>query len=379
MVSAFEKTARIGASLKLLKLSSAGLDSIARTLVLLAAAGFVACPAFGQDGQQPAQAQPPSEPQALETRTEMVKLDVSVLDADGNFVDGLAQNDFHVRDDGQERPVEFFAPASAPAKVVMLLETSPAVYLFKDEHLAAAYSLLGGLAPDDEVALVTYSDVPRSVVNFTTDKSLLLQALGNTQYMMGSAALNLYDSISALIDGVSKFPGKKAIVLLTTGLDSSARDRLNALEQKLRESDVVIFAVGLAGPLASMADVPKKDKQSKKHKGESAFDSAGDSGAMPTLQQAENALSSLSALTGGRAYFPGSNQDFASVYREIAACLRHEYVVGIAPDHDGRFHSLTVSVNNPASSGPKKKKKKKKHGEPEYRILAREGYVAPVR
>lgn len=374
MVSALEKTARIGASLKL---SSARLDFIAKTLVLVAAAGLVVCPAFGQNGQHPAQAQPPTEPQALETRTEMVKLDVSVLDADGNFVDGLTQNDFHVRDDGQERRVEFFAPASAPANVVVLLETSPAVYLFKDEHLAAAYSLLGGLAPDDEVALVTYSDVPRSVVNFTTDKSLLVQALGNTQYMMGSAALNLYDSISAVIDGVSRFPGKKAIVLLTTGLDSSARDRLNALEQKLRESDVVIFAVGLAGPLASMADVPNKDKHSKKHKGESAFDSAGDSGAMPTLQQAENALSSLSTLTGGRAYFPGSNQDFASVYREIAACLRHEYVVGIAPDHDGQFHRLAVSVNNPASSGPKKKKKK--HGEPEYRVLAREGYVAPGR
>lgn len=362
-----------------LKLPSVRPGFAAALLALAVVIGFTGCPARGQNAPAPTQAQTPTVPQPLQTKTEMVKLDVSVLDGEGNFVDGLTQNDFHVRDDGEERPVEFFAPASTPAKIVVVLETSPAVYLFKDEHLAAALSLVAGLAPADEVALVTYSDVPRSVVNFTTNKSLLLQALGNTQYMMGSAALNLYDSVSAVVDGVSRFPGKRAIVLLTTGLDSSAPTRLAALTQKLRGSDVVIFAVGLAGPLASMANVPSKEKHGKKHAGESSFDSASDPGAMPTLESAEHALSSLSTITGGRAYFPASKEDFATAYREIAACLRHEYVVGIAPDHDGKFHKLTVDVMAPDNSATKKKKKKKKHGEPEYRVFAREGYVAPGR
>jgi Ca-activated chloride channel homolog len=342
-------------------------------LALAMGIGLTGNPSPAKGVQTDRKAQTPTAPQPLQTKTEMVKLDVSVLDADGNFVDGLTQNDFRIRDDGEERPVEFFAPVSTPAKVVMVLETSPAVYLFKDEHLAAAYSLLGGLAPDDEVALVTYSDVPRSVVNFTTNKSLLLQALGNTQYMMGSAALNLYDSVSDVIDGVSRFPGKKAIVLLTTGLDSSPAVRWTLLRQKLHESDVVIFAVGLAGPLDSMTSVPEKKKHRKKHAGGSAFDSTSDPGAMPTLEKAEHALSSLSTMTGGRAYFPASNQDFAPTYREIAACLRHEYVVGIAPDHDGQFHRLTVDVVNSSNSTPKKKK----HGKSGYRVFAREGYVAP--
>jgi Ca-activated chloride channel homolog len=364
-----------------LKLSSVKPSLAAILLALSVTTGLATSRVFAQNPQEQARPQVPTSPEPLQAKTEMVKLDISVLDDDGNFVDGLTQNDFQVREDGEERPVEFFAPVSAPAKVVVVLETSPAVYLFKDEHLAAAYSLLEGLAPDDEVALVTYSDVPRSVVNFTTNKSVLLQALGGTQYTVGSAALNLYDSVSAVIDGVSRFPGKKAIVLLTTGLDSSPPARWTFLTDKLRESDVVIFAVGLAGPLDAMTNAPKKDKHRKKYADESDFDSANRAGAMPTLERAEKALSSLAAMTGGRAYFPTSNEDFAPVYREIAGCLRHEYVVGIAPDHDGHFHHLTVNVissGNLVSRKKGKKKTKHKKGESEYRVFTRQGYVAPA-
>jgi Ca-activated chloride channel homolog len=372
-----ETTARIG---NMLKRSSVRPGLFAVPLALAAVMGLGIYPAFGQSPQGQAKTQAPTSPEPLQAKTEMVKLDVSVLNADGNFVDGLTQNDFQVRDDGQARPIEFFTPATAPAKVVVVLETSPAVYLFKDEHIAAAYSLMSGLAADDEVALVTYSDMPRAVVNFTTDKGQLLQALGNTQYMMGSASLNLYDSVADVIEGLTRFSGKKAIVLLTTGLDSSAPARWTALMGKLRETDVVIFAVGLAGPLAAVTNVSAKQKHRDKHAHESAFDAGSDAGSMPTLEKSERALSEISAMTGGRAYFPASRGDFDVAYREIAACLRHEYVLGIAPDHDGKFHRLAVGVASPSSGTPEKKekkKKKKKHGEPEYRVSVREGYVAP--
>jgi Ca-activated chloride channel homolog len=347
--------------------------AFAATLFCLALAiGIVAPRTDARPGQTSG-----SQQQTLEAKTELVKLDVSVLNAKGDFVDGLTQADFRVLDDGAERPITFFAPVSTPAKVVVVLETSPAVYLFKDEHLAAAYSLLGGLGADDEVALVTYADVPRELVSFTTDKMLLFQALGNTQYMMGSASLNLYDAVSDVVDGLSRFSGKKAVILLTTGIDSSSPARWNALTQKLRESDVVIFAVGLLGPLASVSDVKQKDR--KKVKGASAFDTADDPEGTLSIAKADNALVSLTAMTGGRAYFPASGDDFSPTYREIASSLRHEYVLGVLPDHDGQFHTLTVSVVNPdtASATKKKKKKKKKNEQDEYRVSAREGYVAP--
>ncbi|HTU34558.1 MAG TPA: VWA domain-containing protein [Candidatus Acidoferrum sp.] len=336
------------------------------------AIGLTALSALAQSATSP----PPE--QALKTKTELVKLDVTVLDTDGNFVDGLKDQNFHIFDNGAERPILYFAPVTDAAKVVVVLETSPSVYLIKDEHIAAAYALLKGLSADDEVALVTYSDLPRAVMPFTTNKAELLTALGSAQYMIGSGALNLYYTVSDVVDGLARFRGKKAIVLLTTGLDSSPPSQWTELTQKLRASDVVIFSVGLLGPLAnSVAD----DQKGSKHvPGASAFDS-GDLQSNPALKKADQDLTELATMTGGQAYFPMSSAEFAPAYLQIAACLRNEYVIGIAPDHDGQFHRLSVTVadSDNALLGKKKhKKKKKKHGEAEYRVSFRQGYIAPA-
>ena len=100
----------------------------------------------------------------------MVHIGVSVLAAGGDFVSGLQRKNFRVLDAGIERPLEFFAPTDAPAQILVMVETSPAVYLIQSQHIAAAYALLDGLAPDDQVALVTYDQAPRAVLAFTPDK-----------------------------------------------------------------------------------------------------------------------------------------------------------------------------------------------------------------
>jgi VWFA-related protein len=328
--------------------------------VLLSAENSAAQSASG--AQDTAAAQHP-----LEARTEMVKLDVSVLDASGNFIGGLTQDKFHVLDNGLERPVVFFTPVEAPANVVVMLETSPAVYLVHDEHVAAAYMLLGGLAQDDQVALVTYADSAREMVPFTTNKGALLDALASNQYMMGMANLNLYDSTAAVVDGIAAAPGKKAIVLLSTGLDTSGQERFDALVQKLRTQDVVIFAVGLGGSL----NAPNPDPKAKRAKTHNASQTTSEPS---TLEKARMALQQLATITGGGAYFPGNGQDFSLAYQEIASALRHEYVLGIAPQHDGQLHKLTVSVALPADPALKGHKS---HDRPQYRVSAREGYIAP--
>jgi len=320
--------------------------------------------ARGAQDSTAAQAQHP-----LEAKTELVKLDVSVLDKEGKFVGGLEQKSFRVLDNGAERPIIFFAPVETPARIVVMIETSPAVYMIKDEHIAASYALLNGLAEDDQVALVTYSDSPKELLPFTSDRAALQNALvGNgNQYMMGMAALNLYDSISSVVEGIAPAPGKKAIVLLGTGLDSSRPERFDALVQRLRTQDVVIFAVGLGGSLNdNSAPVSKAEKKAAKAKRDAA------AAAGPTmLEKARAALLSLATMTGGRAYFPASGQDFASAYQEIASAVRHQYVLGIAPQHDGQLHKLSVAVPD-AAVAPHKSK-----GRAEFSVSARDGYIAP--
>jgi VWFA-related protein len=309
-------------------------------------------------------------PQAgIQTTTEIVKINASVLDRQSKFVAGLAQNRFRVLDNGIEQPLVFFAPIEAPAQVLVMLETSPAVYLIHAEHLTAGYALLDGLAPDDEVALVSYSQSPQAILAFTPDKSALAAALGQVQYTLGMGNLNFYDSISTVLDWIAPLHGKKAIVLLTTGLDSSPPERWDALAQKLKRDDTVLFAVALGGSLRHPPS-PKKRKSKPAPKSDDT-----EAPANPvTFAKADAALLSLAKITGGRAYFPASPNDFVTIYREIASALRHQYLLGIAPQHDGQFHSLTVQVLGAnGESGPEPAKS------PEYHIFAREGYIAPVR
>ena len=218
-----------------------------RAAILRAAFATIFCciviPSITIAQDQPANA----AQQPLRVNTEIVQLNVSVLAAGGDFVSGLERKNFRVLDGGVEQPLVFFAPTDAPAQILVMVETGPAVYLIQNQHIAAAYALLQGLAPDDQVSLVTYDQAPRAVLAFTPDQNALLSALGQIQFSVGMGDLNFYDSISTVLDWIAPVNGKKALVLLTTGIDSSSPGRWEALVRKLRASDVVIFPVALGG------------------------------------------------------------------------------------------------------------------------------------
>ena len=329
--------------------------------LLLAAfvSGWTPITTWGQETQ-------PLSPTPLQVTTELVKLDISVTDGHGQFLAGLPPDDFRVLDDGVAQPIQVFAPVEAPADILVLIETSPAVYLIANEHLVAAYALLDGLGPEDQVALATYDQAPRALLPLTADKRMLLAALGQVQYVVGNTEMNLYDSLSTALDWLEPATGKQALVVLTTGIDSSPPARWDALVQKARTRGVVIFPVALGGSLRA---VPSK----KTKKG----------GAPPSVfAKGYAALNSLASITGGRAYFPESAKDFPAIYGEIAAMLRHQYVLGISPMRDGKFHSLAVEVlhNAPPNEAiPKAQGAKGIKGAKEgsYHVFVRQGYQAP--
>ena len=319
----------------------------------------------------PLQASPP--PQSLQTAAELVKVDVSVADAHGNFLAGLTQKDFRILDNGAERQVTFFLPVDAPASILVVMETGPAVYLIHDQHLTAAYSLVDGLNPGDQVGLVTYDQAARRVLAFTSDKSALLSALGAVEYNIGMGQLNFHGSLLQILDWLEPVSGKRAIVLLATGLDTSAPAEWRALTDKLRSSDVVIYPVALGGSLRAASN-PKARSSKKISPGRSSANPASSAPDNPvSFARADADLRALAAMTGGEAFFPDPRDDFASIYRQVAAALRHQYVLGFAPSHDGQYHSLSVelvSASSHLSGGAQKKT--------ENHIYARAGYLAPA-
>lgn len=287
-----------------------------------------------------AQEPPAKQEQAPRIRVgvELVNVDATVSDARGNFVAGLKRENFRILDDGIQQKITNFAAVEEPAQVLVLVETGPAVYLLHKQHLAAAGALLEGLAANDRVALGTYNESARLALNLTDDKLALARALDHLQYGLGMADLNFYASLATALDWLAPVPGKKAVVLLTTGLDSSASGNWEGLLAKLRASDVMVLAVALGGELRS-AGKPSK-RQAKKQAQQA--DSGADNSSL-SFQRADGALETMAEETRRPRVLPPRRERVPAIYRQIASLLRNTYSFGFAPAaRDGRMHRIEV-------------------------------------
>jgi VWFA-related protein len=288
---------------------------------------------------------------------------VTVTGRGGQFVTGLRRENFRLLVDGSEQPIEYFAPEEEPARVLVLVETGPAVFLLRGEHIAATAALLDGLAPADRVAVAAYSDVPRLLLDFTTDKRQAEASLNNLVYGIGTAQLNLYQSLASAVAWAEPSGGKYAIVALTTGLDSSGSGpgSWNGLAERLRRSNALVLPVALGGDLRGVKmpqvkGAPNPEKTS--------------------FARSDAVLKAIAEETGGQVFFPRSARDFEAAYRRIASLLRHQYSLGFAAPADdttGREHTLHVQVvvdrGRPFDG---------KQAKPAYGINYRRGFTAPT-
>jgi Ca-activated chloride channel homolog len=304
---------------------------------------LIAAPISASQSQQ----QPP-----IRVTVNRVNVGVTVTDSAGHFVEGLRREDFQVFDNAVEQPITDFVPIEEPAQLLLLIESGPAVLFLSKAHLLAADMLLTKLAPADRVAIVSYSKMPQLVLDFTQNKTEARLALQSINFSNDFADLNLSSSLAKAIDWLAALPGKKAIVLLSTGVDSSPAEDTQTIQRKLLTSDVRLLAVSLAADIRTPA---------KKHKKLSAQDRAKRDAVREGFAEADQSLREISTLTGGRVYFPSDANGFSRAYAEIAQLIRHEYSIAFAPPAaDGHLHSLKIKV---------------KHSS--YQVDHRQAYLAP--
>jgi Ca-activated chloride channel homolog len=306
------------------------MKSFSRTKLAVAFAAALAG-ARNLASQQPPVQQPP----VIRVGVDRVNVGVIVTDSKGHFVGGLRREDFRVFDNGIEQPLSGFLSDEDPAQVLLLVESGPAVLFVGKTNLLAADRLLASLAADDRVALASYSRTPELLFGFSPDKSLASLALSGLNFMNGFADLNLAASLDVVVNWLASIPGKKSVVLLCSGVNTSSdADWRNVLD-KLKVSDVRVLAVSLSQNLHKPARGHKLSPQEKEAQ---AFLKQG-------FAQADQSLRQISAATGGRAYFPKDSQDFERAYVEIAELVRHEYNLAFAPpSFDGRTHSIEVKL-----------------------------------
>jgi Ca-activated chloride channel family protein len=291
-------------------------------------------PSTGQEPPSAPQTDAAQQPQPIRVSVNRVNVGVFVTDPSGKFAEGLQRENFHIFDNGVEQPVTGFLSVDEPAQALVLIEAGPAVYLLEGGHLQAAHAFLTGLSPGDRVAVVKYADAPQALIDFTADKQSAAAALDNLSFNLGFGSLNLSASLSQVLDWLAPVSGKKTIVLLSTGVDTSSTKQIQDLLQRVKTSDVRIMAVSLTGNLRN----PNPNLKKKTPPVKAALTSQ-------QFAEADMLLHQIAESTGGLAYFPTSSNELPAIFAQIAQIVRHEFSLAFAPPvQDGAIHSVEVRV-----------------------------------
>jgi Ca-activated chloride channel homolog len=304
----------------------------------------------------------PTQPD-IRVQVDRVNVGVVVTDARGRFVEGLQRADFHLFDNHIEQPVTDFLSVDEPAQVLLLVEAGPAVYLLEGGHVQAVQTLLEGLAPADQVAIARYDERAEPILNFVTDKNLAAGMLSQLRFNVGFGQLNLASSLLTALDWLAAVPGKKSVVLLSTGVDTSPPEALEKLLNRLKTTDVRVLPISLTAELHS---APADKKSSKKNQAADPKAQLATDG----LARADEELNSIAQANGSRAYFPKTARDFTQVFSEISQLIRHEYSLGFKPPiHDAQVHTIEVRLLSPSGDSS---------AAPLYRVDHRKAYLAPA-
>lgn len=285
----------------------------------------------------------------------LVNVDVLVTDEDGRVLAGLKRDNFRVLDDGSPRDIVDFSPTSAPITIVMLMEYSSASYsYFADKAADWGREFVGHLEPGDWVALVTFDLKSKVQVDFTHRQYDIRDAISTLGFPQFHET-NLYDALIETLDKLEGVRGRKSILLLSTGFNSFSAANLEEVYRRLKQTDTVIFCIGLA---------------------EAEF--VRSTGSNLSYLQSKNALDTFARLSGGIALFPRFEGELPDIFRSVVGFLRSEYTLTFRPpaeSRDGRYHRLKVEIVGPDGKALKVTNEKGKRRKVE--VHARQGYIAP--
>lgn len=297
----------------------------------------------------------------LRADVQLVNLSVVVQNKKGLFIPNLQKGHFQVLEDGVEQKVERMEAAEAPMTVAMVIEFSDLYWQFLWQTMQAAYGFVNSLREEDWVAVIAYDMRPEILQDFTQNKAGAFQALSRMR-IPGFSETNLFDALSDTITRMDDIDGKKAILLISSGVDTFSKMRYDKTLKLVESSDTPIYAIGTGQALRMM------------------YDARGYMGSSTNIGflQADNALRSFARLSGGKSYFPRFEGQFPEIYNDIAASLRNEYNLSYTPTNnkrDGKFRKIKVELVAP--DGQRLKVVDEKGKEIKYEIRVRKGYYAP--
>jgi Ca-activated chloride channel family protein len=308
----------------------------------------------------------------LRVDVRLVNVVATVTDEGGRYVEGLKASDFKLEEDGVEQEIAHFSfSQDQPVSVGILLDSSNSMERKIGTATRAVDRFLRDVHVDDDIFLMTFDGSVRIRQDFTSDRDKLWSAL---QKVKLGAGTSLYDAVIQGTDKLKKgkYP-KKAILLITDGVDTSSEHDYNVARLAVRESEFLVYAMGIApdgsrvpmserNPIPGGPSAPGRSPIPIPGAGGSRFPiplpgpgrrqfPGGSQGSLDSVDM--NVLETFATESGGKAWLitPDSRRNkLQDALEEIADELRSQYSLGYYPKHDlqdGKWHHIELKLKNP--------------------------------
>jgi VWFA-related protein len=307
----------------------------------------------------------PANVPVFRTDTATVSVDVAVLDNKGRFIPKLTKTNFRILEDNVPQQITGYSIGEAPMTICMVIEFSNRFQQFYSaawfQTLTASYGFIQTLKPDDYVAIVAYDLRSEMLSDFTTNRQQTYEAMQRLR-IAGFSESNMYDAVVDTAQRMQDIEGRKAIVLIASGIDTFSKLTYDKARKAIQDAGVPIYALGMMQAVRERADAM---------------------GAMGSIQrmdflQADNVMNTFAKESGGMAFFPRFYGEFPGIFQAIAQAMRNQYVLTYSSSnqaHDGKFRKIKVELvgdnNEPLRVADEKGKPIK------YQIVAKTGYTAP--
>lgn len=296
---------------------------------------------------------------------ELVNVTASVTDRDGRFVSGLGKDDFNLFDNGERQEITQFSNERVPVSLGILLDSSGS--MASSDKMAYARDAIDRfinelLDKDDELFFVDFSTRAHLDQDWTTDRRAISRAVGRVSPTGGTA---MYDAIAdALPIAASGRHQKKALLVISDGNDTDSQISVSELRQAIRESEVLVYALGVDGadtidnriltqppiirpPIPIPFPIPGGRPRGRFPQ---IIGGGGGRRNFPRGGERVNAdaLRQITDDTGGRTEIVRGFGDLNAATARIADELSKQYYLGYARtgDKDGRWHAIRLEVKD---------------------------------
>jgi VWFA-related protein len=308
----------------------------------------------------------PSDVPTFRTDALTVTVDTAVVDNKGHFIPNIPKNYFRILEDGVPQQMAAFSTGEAPMTIAMVIEFSAKFQQYYSagwfQTLNASYGFVRLLKPEDYLAIIAYDLRTEILSDFTIDRQQTAEAMQRLR-IPGFSESNMYDALVDTAQRMQDIEGRKAILLISSGLDTFSKLTYDKTRRALQDAGVPVYTISLLQAQREVAD---------------ARGSMGNVARMDFLQ-ADNQMRTFANETGGMSFFPRFEGEYPAVFRSITDTMRSEYVLTYNPSNqarDGKVRRIKVQLINPETNEPLRINDDK--GKPiKYQIVAKNGYTAP--